>query len=120
MTETQPEAAPVPRFYFLSNGEDTPASLDWQEGPIAVRKAIGDALNARNVAFLLGAGCSSLKVDDLEKGISTMQTLAEDFCAASLPPSKAGDENEKDQGGKTTRPKHSATPQPRCRHPFGS
>jgi hypothetical protein len=96
MTEMPPKAAPAPRFHFLRNGDAAPASRDWQEGPAEVRKAIGDALNARNVAFLLGAGCSSLKVDGLEKGISTMQALAEEFCAASLPPPKTGDGDEED------------------------
>jgi hypothetical protein len=92
MTEMLPVDAPAPQFQFLRNGEATPAALDWQQGPVAVRKAIGDSLNARNVAFLLGAGCSSLRVDGVEKGIPTMQTLAEEFCAASFPASNAGDD----------------------------
>lgn len=45
-----------------------------------MQKGIADALNARNVAFLLGAGCSSLRIDGEERGISTMQGLAEMFC----------------------------------------
>jgi hypothetical protein len=96
MTEMSPATTADPHFQFLRNGEAAPAALDWREGPIAVRKAIGDALNARNIAFLLGAGCSSLKVAGVEKGLSTMQALAAEFCAASLPLSKAGDEDEDD------------------------
>jgi hypothetical protein len=84
MTDSPPDAPSKPRFDFLRNGESVPAQLDWEEGPSVARKAIGDALNARNVAFLLGAGCSSLKVEGKEKGIATMQPLAAEFCAASL------------------------------------
>lgn len=46
-----------------------------------MRKAVGEALNARNVAFLLGAGCSSLYVDGSERGIPTMGPLAKTFCS---------------------------------------
>lgn len=45
-----------------------------------MRKAVGEALNARNVAFLLGAGCSSLYIDKSERGIPTMGPLAKVFC----------------------------------------
>jgi hypothetical protein len=80
MTETLPATG----FYFIRNGEAQSEPLDWDKGPEIVRKALGDALNARNVAFLLGAGCSSLMIAGVEKGIATMQPLAGEFCAASV------------------------------------
>jgi hypothetical protein len=48
-----------------------------------VRKAVSEALSARNVAFLLGAGCSSMRSEGVERGIATMQPLAIEFCSAS-------------------------------------
>lgn len=68
------------RFHFIKSGDQANSALDWGRGPDHVRKAIGEALNARNVAFLLGAGCSSLVVDKQERGISTMAPLAKEFC----------------------------------------
>ncbi|MHC2764337.1 hypothetical protein ACVIU7_009451 [Bradyrhizobium liaoningense] len=68
------------RFHFIKSGDQANSALDWERGPDQVRKAIGEALNARNVAFLLGAGCSSLVVDKQERGISTMAPLAKEFC----------------------------------------
>ncbi|WP_246708163.1 SIR2 family protein [Rhizobium laguerreae] len=60
--------------------------MDWDKGPEIVRKAIGEALNARNVAFLLGAGCSSLEVGGKQRGIPTMAPLAAEFCKYPLEP----------------------------------
>ncbi|RUW97273.1 SIR2 family protein, partial [Mesorhizobium sp. M2A.F.Ca.ET.037.01.1.1] len=72
--------APQRQFQIVRNGDSTPAIIDWTQGVETVQKGIADALNARNVAFLLGAGCSSLRIDGEERGISTMQPLAEMFC----------------------------------------
>lgn len=69
-------------FSFVRNGDHGTQRLDWDRGPEQVRKVLGEALGARNVAFLLGAGCSSMTVDGAEVGISTMKPLAEEFCAA--------------------------------------
>lgn len=75
------EAPGVARqFQFVRAGDTAAAPLVWGSGQEHVRKAVGEALNARNVAFLLGAGCSSLVVDDTERGISTMGPLAKEFC----------------------------------------
>lgn len=86
MTDAPPDAEPAtpPRFQFLRNGEGNSPLLDWEKGPETVRKAIGEALNARNVAFLLGAGCSSLVREKVERGIATMKPLAQEFCGASI------------------------------------
>lgn len=69
-------------FTFVRSGDHATQQLDWEKGPEQVRKALSEALGARNVAFLLGAGCSSMQVDGSERGICTMKPLAEEFCAA--------------------------------------
>lgn len=74
------------QFHFVRHGEAGSSALDWKRGPEIVRKAIGESLNARNVAFLLGAGCSSLMKDKAEVGISTMGPLAKEFCGYPITP----------------------------------
>ena len=98
MTDTAPhaEAMPTPTFEFLRDGSPEPQQLDWTSGPGLVRKAVGEALNARNVAFLLGAGCSSMRdANGAETGIATMEPLAKEFCAASA---EDGGVDEEDDG----------------------
>ncbi len=45
----------------------------------AVRTQFGDALNARNLAFLFGSGCSSYRKAGAEVGIPTMGPMAKTF-----------------------------------------
>jgi hypothetical protein len=71
-------------FMFLRNGEAEPAEIDWAAGVEGARQAIAEALNAKNVAFLIGAGCSSLVVNKVELGIPTMAPLAKEFCGETL------------------------------------
>lgn len=80
----------VGTFKFLRNGEAEPSDLDWEKGILSVRQAISEALNAKNVAFLLGAGCSSLMRNGTEVGIPTMAPLAREFCAETLAAVSAG------------------------------
>src|SRR4051794_2530938 len=61
-----------------------PVSFAWDEGIATVQQALSDALNAKNVAFLLGAGCSSFVVNGAEMGIPTMAPLAKLFCREAL------------------------------------
>ena len=90
MSDTNDAAKPASdgptatQFEFVRDGIGLP--LDWTTGPDTVRKAVGEALNARNVAFLLGAGCSSIKIGETERGIATMQPLAQEFCTANAKP----------------------------------
>jgi len=77
-------------FQFLRNGETEPAELDWANGIETARQALSEAMSAKNVAFLLGAGCSSLMRDGEEVGISTMAPLARDFCRETLAAQAAG------------------------------
>ncbi|WP_292940101.1 MULTISPECIES: SIR2 family protein [unclassified Novosphingobium] len=75
------DGEPVRQFNFIRSGDNPTPPLVWGQGQEQVRKAVGEALNARNVAFLLGAGCSSLMADGKERGISTMAPLAKEFCS---------------------------------------
>lgn len=68
-------------FQFVRAGDAPSPPVDWAQGVEQARKAIGEALNARNVAFLLGAGCSSLVKGGEELGIPTMFPLAKEFCS---------------------------------------
>lgn len=61
----------------LKNNDGTP--LDASEAIEVVRTQFGDALNARNLSFLFGSGCSSYRKDDAELGIPTMRPMAKTF-----------------------------------------
>src|SRR3982074_2284269 len=77
-------------FKFLRNGETKPVDMDWNKGIEPARQTISEAMNAKNVAFLLGAGCSSLMKDGKEVGIPTMAPLAKEFCGETLAAVAAG------------------------------
>lgn len=76
---------PARHFQFVRAGDVPAAPLEWGKGEEQVRKALGEALNARNVAFLLGAGCSSLVAGGTERGVPTMAPLAKEFCVIPAP-----------------------------------
>lgn len=68
--------------------KDTQDNSDWEIYSRIVQEQVSDALGARNLSFLFGAGCSSLMeqdeaLDDLigaeEQGIPTMAPLAAKF-----------------------------------------
>lgn len=80
-------------FKFLRGVEADAGELEWPVGADVVRKALSESLNAKNVAFLLGAGCSShyaKQADDLlgdewrEVGVPTMAPLAAEFTKARV------------------------------------
>ena len=79
MNDTAAEDAPTHTFYFIRGVEGEAGECKWPADAERVRQALGEALNARNVAFLLGAGCSSSRVDDREVGVPTMAPLAHEF-----------------------------------------
>lgn len=70
-------------FSFIRGSGSNDDECWWPSGAEEVRQALGESLNARNVAFLLGAGCSS-SVDENEKeiGVPTMAPLAREFTKA--------------------------------------
>lgn len=76
--------APKRKFKFLRDGSETPLEFDWPEGAEKVRQTISEAMSARNIAFLLGAGASSVRKDEKELGIATMLHLAKEFCEETL------------------------------------
>ena len=78
------------KFQFLRNGDADPSELDWNKGIESARQAISEAMNAKNIAFLLGAGCSSLMKGKKELGIATMAPLAKEFCGETLEARAAG------------------------------
>lgn len=65
--------------FFRGIENDTTDEMEWPDGADVVRKALAESLNAKNVAFLLGAGCSSKWVAGKEVGIPTMAPLAKEF-----------------------------------------
>jgi hypothetical protein len=80
---TEVEKAP-PKFSFFKGADDVVApkdgsAFDWDKAAVRVRERLRDALNSKNLSFLLGAGCSSLVRDGEEKGIPTMAPLASEF-----------------------------------------
>lgn len=78
------------KFQFLRNGDAEPSDLDWNKGVESARQAISEAMSAKNIAFLLGAGCSSMMKDKKELGIATMAPLAKEFCGETLEARAAG------------------------------
>lgn len=93
-----------PEFSFYKGGGDAVApagnaAFDWSRAAVTVRENLTEAMNARNVAFLLGSGCSSCQIlneddeedvfaDDaqasvedewLELGVPTMGPLAKEY-----------------------------------------
>ncbi len=78
------------KFQFLRNGGAEPSDFDWSKGIESARQVISEAMSAKNIAFLLGAGCSSLMKGDKELGISTMAPLAKEFCGETLDARAAG------------------------------
>lgn len=82
--EDVPAVEAEPRFSFFKGGVDVVApkeqeAFEWEQAAKKVREQLGDALSARNVAFLLGSGCSSFMRDDQQLGIPTMKPMAETF-----------------------------------------
>ncbi|MCR9093125.1 MAG: SIR2 family protein [bacterium] len=59
----------------------------WLHQAETVRKHMNDVMSARNVAFLLGSGCSSRLVDGHELGIPTMAPMARQVLAEADGPS---------------------------------
>ncbi|MFF2323347.1 SIR2 family protein [Agrobacterium sp. NPDC058088] len=79
MTKIRADQEAERKFSFLKGGDAGPGEVAWLDGIDSVRKALADAMNAKNVAFLLGAGCSSSWNGDQEVGIPTMAPLATEF-----------------------------------------
>lgn len=61
----------------LKNKDGT--AIEASEAVEAIRTQFGDALNARNLSFLFGSGCSSYRKEGAELGIPTMGPMAKTF-----------------------------------------
>ena len=79
MTDTAADDVPTHTFYFIRGVHGEAGECEWPVDVEKVRQALGESLNARNVAFLLGAGCSSSMVDHQQVGVPTMAPLAKEF-----------------------------------------
>lgn len=79
MGDTEGTDASKLAFKFIRGIEGDADNCEWPDGAETVRKAIAESQNAKNVAFLLGAGCSSSQVSGKEVGIPTMEPLAKEF-----------------------------------------
>lgn len=70
---------------FLKGGREEfkllPAESTWEEKAEIIRRQMAEVFGSKNLSFLLGSGCSSLRHDDDELGIPTMKFLAEEFQA---------------------------------------
>jgi hypothetical protein len=51
----------------------------WEEKADIIQRQMAEVFGSKNLSFLLGSGCSSLRHDDNELGIPTMKFLAEEF-----------------------------------------
>lgn len=75
----------APEQFSFQKGKDNVVrpkddkAFDWDEAAGIVRSQLGDALNARNLAFLLGSGCSSFAKEGTQVGIPTMGPMAASF-----------------------------------------
>ena len=83
------EEGSVREFSFLKGAENIVASKDgsafqWNVAATRVRENLHDALNAKNLAFLFGSGCSSVVHGGTQQGIPTMGPLAAEFL--NVPP----------------------------------
>lgn len=85
MADAADGEAPKRTFSFIRGAENDVVECEWPDGANKVRQALGESLNARNVAFLLGAGCSSSWKGKHEVGIPTMAPLAKEFTEAREP-----------------------------------
>ena len=78
-------------FSFYKGTVDTIAPqsgerFDWHKAASKVRESVCSALNARNVSFLLGSGCSSYLVDGSQVGVPTMMPMASEFVSGNGTP----------------------------------
>jgi hypothetical protein len=76
--------APAASFSFLKGSDDflkgkDSSDFNWENAASIAREELSEAMNARNIAFLLGAGCSSYKKGGKQVGIPTMLPLADEF-----------------------------------------
>ena len=71
------------KLYFLKGSRDEFEKLkdesSWEDKANIIQRQMAEVFGAKNLSFLMGSGCSSLRHDDEELGIPTMKFLAEEF-----------------------------------------
>ena len=65
----------------------------WEDKADIIQRQMAEVFGAKNLSFLIGSGCSSLRNGDDELGVSTMKFLAEEFQSllATEPAENGGD-----------------------------
>lgn len=65
----------------------------WEDKADIIQRQMAEVFGAKNLSFLIGSGCSSLRNGDDELGVSTMKFLAEEFQSllATEPADNGGD-----------------------------
>jgi len=86
--ETASVLKPQPTLSFLKGSEEAikakdGAPAEWESAAMIVRSQLSEAMNAKNVAFLLGAGASSFMTSGKQVGIPTMEPLAKGFAGTT-------------------------------------
>ena len=68
---------------FLKGSRDEFEKLkdknSWADKADIIQRQMAEVFGAKNLSFLMGSGCSSLRNGEDELGISTMKFLAEEF-----------------------------------------
>lgn len=62
----------------------------WEDKAEIIQRQMAEVFGSKNLSFLMGSGCSSLRRGDDELGIPTMKFLAEEFQALLAPDAGAG------------------------------
>jgi len=77
-TSTASDGKPKSSLKFFKGGVNVLSDYSDDHNKL-VQRELTKALSAKNLSFLLGAGCSSYIIDGEEKGVPTMKPLAEEF-----------------------------------------
>ena len=79
---------------FLKGSRDEFEKLknesSWDDKAEIIRRQMAEVFGSKNLSFLMGSGCSSLRQGGDELGIPTMKFLAEEFQALLAPDAGAG------------------------------
>jgi hypothetical protein len=62
----------------------------WEDKAEIIQRQMAEVFGSKNLSFLMGSGCSSLRNDGNELGIPTMKFLAEEFQALFAADAEAG------------------------------
>lgn len=62
----------------------------WEDKAEIIQRQMAEVFGSKNLSFLMGSGCSSLRHEDDELGIPTMKFLAEEFQALLAADGEAG------------------------------